>query len=84
MGSGTALVSGRGALVRDMGTSFSTPIVTGLVACLWQGLPKKSAIEIIELIRNCGSQVDEPDNVLGYGIPDFWKAYIIGRMTNDK
>ena len=44
----------------------------------------KSAIEIIELIRNSGSQVDEPDNVLGYGIPDFWKAYIIGRMTNDK
>lgn len=84
MGSGTVLVSGRGALVRDMGTSFSTPIVTGLVACLWQGLPKKSAIEIIELVRNCGSQVDEPDNILGYGIPDFWKAYIIGRMTNDK
>ena len=34
MGSPAALISGRGTVVRDMGTSFSTPIVAGLVACL--------------------------------------------------
>jgi hypothetical protein len=78
MGSGTALISGRGTLVHDMGTSFSTPIVTGLVACLWQGLPQKTAKEIISLVQQSCSQYDTPDNVLGYGLPDFWQAYMIG------
>lgn len=84
MGSGTALISGRGSLVRDMGTSFSTPLISGLVACLWQGLPKLSAIEIIDLVRQCSSQADEPDNILGYGIPDFWQAYMIGRTKGEE
>ena len=78
-GAGTALITGRGTLVHDMGTSFSTPVVCGLVACLWQGLRKKTALEIIQLVRECSSQYDEPDNVYGYGIPNFWQAYMIGQ-----
>ena len=74
-GSNTTLISGRGTLVHDMGTSFSTPVVCGMVACLWQGMPERSALEIIELVRQCASQHDCPDNVFGYGIPDFWKAH---------
>lgn len=79
LGAGTALITGRGTLVHDMGTSFSTPVVCGLVACLWQGLRKKTALEIIQLVRECSSQYDEPDNVYGYGIPNFWQAYMIGQ-----
>ena len=74
-GAPAALISGRGTLVHDMGTSFSTPIVSGLVACLWQALPNKTAHEIIELVRENASQYHEPTNIFGYGIPDFWKAY---------
>ena len=79
LGAGTALVTGRGMLLHDMGTSFSTPVVCGLVACLWQGLPKKTALEIIQLVRESSSQFDEPDNVYGYGIPNFWQAFMIGQ-----
>ena len=79
LGAPAALLSGRGTLVHDMGTSFSTPVVCGLVACLWQGLPQKTATEIIELVRQSGSQYDQPDNILGYGLPDFWQAYMIGQ-----
>ena len=78
LGSGTTLISGKGKLVRDMGTSFSTPIVCGLVACLWQGLRNKTALEIIDMVRQSGSQYDMPDNILGYGLPNFWQAYMIG------
>ncbi len=74
-GAPAALITGRGTLVHDMGTSFSTPIVCGLVACLWQGLPGKTAREIIELVRRSSDQYAEPTNIYGYGIPDFWKAY---------
>lgn len=84
LGSGTSLISGRGTLVHDMGTSFSTPVVCGLVACLWQGLREKTASEIIDLVRRSASQYEMPDNILGYGLPDFWQAYMIGKMKDGK
>ena len=65
-----------------MGTSFSTPLVTGLVACLWQALPEKTAREIIDLVRQTGSQHEKPDNIFGYGIPNFWLAYMIGKAQS--
>ena len=80
LGSPAVLISGRGTIVRDMGTSFSTPIVAGLVACLWQALPEKTALDIIALVRQTASQHDQPDNIYGYGIPNFWRAYMIGKM----
>jgi subtilisin family serine protease len=82
LGSPAWLISGRGSLVRDMGTSFSTPIVCGLVACLWQALPGKSAIEIINLIRQSSSQYKNPDNIYGYGIPNFWRAFMVGKVES--
>jgi hypothetical protein len=84
LGSGTTLISGRGTLISDMGTSFSTPIVCGLVACLWQGLPNKTALEIIDMVRKSGLQYDNPDNIIGYGLPNFWQAYMIGRVEGKK
>ena len=80
LGSPTALISGRGTVVRDMGTSFSTPIVAGLVACLWQAMPQKTALEIIDLVRQAGNSFQQPDNIYGYGLPNFWRAYMIGRL----
>ena len=81
LGSPASLISGRGTVIRDMGTSFSTPIITGLVACLWQALPNKTALDIIELIRRTSSSYEKPDNIYGYGIPNFWRAYMIGRIV---
>jgi hypothetical protein len=49
------------------------------VACLWQALPDKTALEIINLVRQTSSQYQEPDNIYGYGIPNFWRAYMIGK-----
>ena len=79
LGSPASLISGRGAIIRDMGTSFSTPIVAGLVACLWQALPQKSALDIINLIRQTSSNRQKPDNIYGYGTPNFWRAYMVGK-----
>ena len=58
------------------GTSFSSPILCGMVACLWQACPQLTAKEIIEVVRRSGNRADAPDNIFGYGIPDFWKAYL--------
>lgn len=78
LGHNTTLISGRGTLVHDMGTSFSTPVTSGMVACLWQGLRHLTALQIIELVRQSADQYDAPNNIYGYGLPDFWKAYQSG------
>lgn len=73
-GSPASVISGRGTVVQDMGTSFATPLVCGLVACLWQARPELTAREIIELVRRSGDNSGHPDNIFGYGIPDFGRA----------
>ena len=59
------------------GTSFSSPVIAGAVACLWQAWPNKTNIEIMESVKRSASQYNNPDNNLGYGIPDFGSAFTI-------
>ncbi len=84
IGAPARLVNGRGVVTSDMGTSFSTPVVCGLVACLWQGMPKKTAKEIMAIIRQTSNNYQHPDNVYGYGLPNFWRAYMIGMATTNE
>lgn len=53
------------------GTSYSSPIVAGAIACLWEALPNKTNAEIMQIVKESASQYNAPDNFLGYGIPDF-------------
>ena len=71
----TNVVSGRGYIIPDNGTSFACPLIAGMVACLWQACPNKSAKEILDIVRQSGNNCQSPDNIMGYGIPDFWSAY---------
>ena len=57
------------------GTSFASPVMCGMVACLWQACPGLTAKELLELVRKSGDRAACPDNIYGYGIPDMWKAY---------
>lgn len=80
IGSPATVVTGRGSIAQDMGTSFAAPVICGLVACLWQSMPEKTALEIMELIRQTSNNQEHPDNIYGYGLPNFWRAYMIGKM----
>jgi serine protease AprX len=44
-------------------------------ACLWQAFPSKTNWEIKTAIEQSASQYLTPDKKIGYGIPDFKKAY---------
>lgn len=70
-GSPTKIVTTRGTISSDSGTSFASPLIAGLVACLWQKFPQKTAKEIMEMVRQSADNIIHPDNVYGYGIPDF-------------
>ncbi len=56
------------------GTSFSSPILCGAVACLIQANPNRTVQEVMEAIRESASQYTAPDDSMGYGIPDFCLA----------
>ncbi|MFZ4546748.1 MAG: S8/S53 family peptidase [Bacteroidales bacterium] len=60
-----------GGLSSGSGTSFSSPITCGITACLWQALPSLNNMEIIEAIKATSSQVNHPDSLLGWGIPNY-------------
>ncbi len=75
LGESVTIIAPDGTRLTDSGTSYSTPILAGLTACLWQALPELSAQEIIDLIKRSSSQYLAPDSLIGYGLPDFQAAY---------
>ncbi len=58
------------------GTSFSSPLIAGMMACLWQAIPDANNMDIIRAVEQNASQYSSPDNRYGYGIPDFDAARI--------
>lgn len=73
-GAPAAVITTFGNISFSNGTSFSSPIMAGAVASLWQADPSKTNAEIMQLIRESASQYDNPDIFLGYGIPNFQTA----------
>jgi len=63
------------AIVNGSGTSYSTPILAGLGACLWQALPTLTASQMLALLRESGNHYLKPDSLTGFGIADVYKAY---------
>jgi len=73
LGQGTT-VAGTTGVTTGSGTSFSSPIMAGMSACLWQAHPQASNMQIIEALKETASMHAKPDTLMGWGIPDFAKA----------
>jgi hypothetical protein len=69
-GEGVWVVSDAGTLYRGNGTSYSTPLISGVVACLLEARPSATVAEITDALRQSSSQYFDADNLLGHGIPD--------------
>jgi hypothetical protein len=70
IGWGTAIQDAAGKIVMGNGTSFSSPVIAGIAACLWQAFPDASAVKIKQALYRSAHLYDKPDTLLGYGIPD--------------
>lgn len=73
-GQGSVISDTAGNIVTANGTSFSCPILAGVVACLWQALPGKTNAQIKQLITQSADNFNpivKSRNQYGYGIPDF-------------
>lgn len=66
---GVALTASPSSVKINYGTSFSTPIIAGFAACVWQLNRQKTNMEIFNLIEKSGHLFPYFDYAHGYGIP---------------
>lgn len=71
LGVNAAVVATNNTIGTANGTSFSSPIMAGAIACLWQAFPEKSNLEIMQIVRESASRFNNPSQEMGYGIPNF-------------
>ncbi|WP_147676270.1 S8 family serine peptidase [Algibacter pacificus] len=79
-GKGSAVITQYNVISSADGTSFSSPILAGGIACLWQALPDLTNAEIMQLVRESASLYNNPNYQLGYGIPDLASALTAGKI----
>jgi subtilisin family serine protease len=71
LGAGVKVVKASGQISTSSGTSLAAPLITSLAAGVWQRYPDLTNKEVIALLKQTASQANNPDNLLGYGIPNF-------------
>jgi len=74
-GANAAVVDPNGNVTSSSGTSFSSPIMAGAVASLWQLRPEVPNFRIMQVVRESAHLYENPTDEMGYGIPNFAMAY---------
>ncbi|WP_159441031.1 S8 family peptidase [Pedobacter caeni] len=74
MGSSASVINTSGIAESRSGTSYASPIMCGLVACLWQANPTLTNHDLLEIIRKSADRASKPELPFGYGIADMKKA----------
>lgn len=75
LGSGAAVIPRSGNFIDyRSGTSYSSPILCGLAACLWQAHPELNSKQLLDIIKKSADRYNQPLLPYGYGIPDMKKA----------
>ena len=83
LGEGCTCIDYRGYVNENVaGTSFATPLISGMAACLWQAFPNYTAQDIMQAIIQSASHYGRADTLIGNGIPNFWKAYLLLQQDN--
>lgn len=79
-GTQTSLINSSGNIVAGNGTSYSSPLICGLMACYLQYFKEQhKLISIPQLLQSVfvtGSLYGSPTDQMGYGIPDFQLAFL--------
>ncbi len=83
-GADAVIAHTNGGTATANGTSFSSPIIAGMTACLWQIDLARPNMEIIEALKQSGNYATNPDNFYGWGIPDYNIARLVLSTSNSK
>jgi serine protease AprX len=79
VGVSTSLLSTSDKVFYGNGTSFSTPTISGAIACLISAHPAKTHLEIRQAVLQSARQYNQPDSLMGFGIPDLNIAHLLLR-----
>ena len=63
-----------GTIVTANGTSFSGPIMAGMITSFWSAVPTLTATQVVQFVKQSADRYTAPTNLFGYGIPDFQLA----------
>lgn len=74
LGANAAVINSSGAVASANGTSFSSPILCGAMACLMQNHKNMKPELMMRAVEASSSEASNPTAEMGYGIPDFFTA----------
>ena len=73
-GQASVIANTSGTIQTASGTSFSCPIMAGMIASFWQAIPWATNQQVVDFVKQSADRFDNPTNQFGYGIPDFQLA----------
>lgn len=74
LGTSACTIDIEGRIDFRSGTSYASPILCGLAACLWQAYPWLTNQELLEILKKSANRYDVPELPYGCGIVDIQKA----------
>ncbi len=74
MATSTTVASSKNKFYPSQGTSFASPVMCGMIACLWQANPEATNMEVIRALEMSADRSRNPDNEYGYGVPNMEMA----------
>jgi serine protease AprX len=66
------------------GTSFSAPLLAGGIAILLEGHPNWRISNVISNLKEASSMSEEPNNSIGWGVPNFIDAFFSEPYTSKR
>lgn len=73
-----------GTIQTASGTSFSCPIMAGMIASFWSAVPNLTNQQIIDFVKQSADRYSNPDDLFGYGIPDFQMALQMALLSTNE
>ncbi len=80
-GQASVVANTSGTIQTASGTSFSCPIMAGMIASFWQVVPGLTNQAVIDVVKQSADRYANPDNQFGYGIPDFYAALLAVQLS---
>jgi hypothetical protein len=73
-GQSTTVSNIQGNITTSSGTSFSCPVMAGMIASFWQAVPNLTNQQVVNFVKQSSDRYSTPNDLFGYGIPDFQLA----------
>ncbi len=79
MGGSSYVILSSGSLGGGTGTSYASPAISGMAACLWQAFPQLTNGQLADIIKRSADRYPNPVLPYGNGLPDMEKAYTLAQ-----